>query len=145
MWTFGSFFGAHTMKRPFMLAQVALKAYAAAFAVLLFYPPPIILPFTLYNVAASAVIIGILLALLYIAKGLSKGKAWAQIGAAIVFIGFAVVTVPTFLQALADKGRDTDFWIQLWSLTMSSLGLIGLIVQRPRRAAKTSRHVRGET
>ena len=118
------------MIKPFMLAQVALKSYAVAFILLLLMPPPLIVPFTVFNVAVSTIIIGVVIGLLTISKGLSKHRVWAHILAYIAFIGIAAITTLVFIRSIEDKNYDGHFWIQLWLLTMSTLGLVSLLCEQ---------------
>jgi energy-converting hydrogenase Eha subunit E len=118
------------MIKPFMLAQVALKSYAVAFILLLLMPPPLIVPFTVFNVAVSTIIIGVVIGLLTISKGLSKHRVWAHILAYITFIGIAAITTLVFIRSIEDKKYDGHFWIQLWLLTMSTLGLVSLLCEQ---------------
>lgn len=59
------------MIKSFTLAQVALKSYAVAFILLLLMPPPLIVPFTVFNVAVSTIIIGVVSLL---CEQLNKGE-----------------------------------------------------------------------
>ena len=115
------------MRQPFLLAQVALKAYAAAFIVLILIPPPLIIPFTLFNIMVSAIAISIVVALHKVSKGLSSHKTWAQVVAYIVFIGFAGMTFPFFMDSITATNYSGYFWIQLWLLAMSALGVVSLL------------------
>lgn len=115
------------MTKPFMLAHVALKSYMVAFVLLLLIPPPLIIPFKAFNLVVSTIIIGIAIGLLTISKGLSKHKIWAHIFAYIVFISIAAITTLVFIRSIEDKKYDAQFWIQLWLLSMSFLGLVSLL------------------
>ena len=119
------------MIKPFMLAQVA-------FILLLLMPPPLIVPFTVFNVAVSTIIIGVVIGLLTISMGLSKHRVWAHILAYIAFIGIAAITTLMFIRSIEDKNYDMNFWIQLWLLTMSTLGLVSLLCEQLKKGKKTN-------
>ena len=137
-------------KRPFILAQVALKAYAVVFA--------LVLGLALLAVSDSssgvaldsqvvvtvALLIAIVVGLLCVAKGLDKGKPWAQVLAFIVFIGLAVVTVPILRMAIKDEDLPEIIWSQLWIVILLCLGVFSLIVQRPQKTRDTESVDAGE-
>jgi len=124
----------NTMKRPFMLAQVALKAYAAVFVLFI-----ILLLFALLKSSSSTLsigmfffavaFVGIIAGLLYVSKALSKGEFWAQVCAYIIFIGSGVLAVPLLIVCVADKEPTDDFWDipALWTTIMLCIGIISLI------------------
>lgn len=133
------------MKRPFMLAQVALKAYAAVFVLI-----DILIIIALLNsslsiqsigmVCFAASFVGIIAGLLYVSKALSKGKLWAQVCAYIIFIGFGVLAVPLLIVCVAYKEPTDDFWDipalwpALWATIVLCIGIISLIFQKPKKA-----------
>ena len=133
------------MKRPFMLAQVALKAYAGVFVLFI-----ILLLFALLKSSLSiesigmfcfaAAFVGIIAGLLYVSKALSKGKIWAQVCAYIIFIGSGVLAVPLLIVCIADKEPSEDIWDipalwpALWATIMLCIGIISLIFQKPKKA-----------
>ena len=132
------------MKRPFMLAQFALKAYAAVLVLFI-----ILFLFALLKSSLSiqsigmfffiASFVGIIIGLLYVSKALSKGKLWAQVCAYIIFIGFGVLTGPLLIVCVAYKEPDDDFWDipvlwpALWATIMLCIGIISLIFQKPKK------------
>lgn len=113
-----------------MLAQVALKAYAAAFVLLILWPPPLVVPFTLYNIVVSTIVVGLVAVLLSISRGLSKHRAWARIAACLIFFGFGAPTGSLLIRSISGAAYGRIFWIQLWLLVVSILGLTGLLIQR---------------
>ena len=129
------------MKRPFMLAQVALKAYAGVFVLFI-----ILLFFALLKSSSStlsigmlcfaAAFVGIIAGLLHVSKALSKGKLWAQVCAYIIFIGSGILAVPLLIVCIADKEPAEDFWDipALWATIMLCIGIFSLIFQKPKKA-----------
>ncbi len=122
----------HNMRKPFMLAQIVLKAYAFALLLLLVVPAL----FELWGrldpkIPKSVLIIGIaipLLVLLFaISRCLSMDQVWAKVSADTVFIISAAVTIPMFTQSETGKYCGEYFWIPLWLIIMSGLGLVSLI------------------
>jgi len=124
------------MKRPFILAQVALKAYAVVFVllVLLLLTPTATAPLNSFAVAVIVVFIGIVIGLLSIVRGLSKGRLWAQISAYVIFIGLTIITVPVLSLSIGDGNILPEFvWPQIWVVTLLCLGVFSLIFQKPNR------------
>jgi hypothetical protein len=120
----------HNMKKPFMLAQIVLKAYA--FALLLLLVVPELFDFRLHaNIPKSALIIGIVIALFVllfaISRCLSMHQVWAKVSAYTVFLISAAITIPMFTQSKTGKYCGEYFWIPLWLIIMSGLGLVSLI------------------
>ena len=138
---YNKMFGGGTMHKPLMLAQVALKAYAVAFILLLLMPPPLIIPFKWFNITVSAIVLGIVIALLCISRGLSNRKAWARVLSYCVFIGFTAIALPMFIRSIQGRNYGAYFWIQLWVLTMSILGLISLVFEQLTKGYKTEHAV----
>jgi len=132
------------MKRPFMLAQVALKAYAAVFVLLiiLFLFALLKSSFSIQSIGMvcfATAFVGIIADLLYVSKALSKGKLWAQVCAYIIFIGSGVLAVPLLIACVAYKEPDDDFWDipvlwpALWATIMLCIGIFSLIFQKPKK------------
>lgn len=138
---YNKMFGGDTMHKPLMLAQVALKASAVAFILLLLMPPPLIIPLTWFNVTVSAIVLGIVIALLCVSRGLSNRKTWARVLSYCVFIGFTAIALPMFIRSIQGRNYGGYFWVQLWVLTMSILGLISLVFEKLTKGYKTEHAV----
>jgi hypothetical protein len=121
------------MKRPFTLAQVALKAYAVVFVLIL-----LLLFLGLCNPLSSMQSIGmaiyiaplvcIIVALMFVAKGLSKGKLWAQICAAIIFIGISIIAVPMLILSMDDKYLLESIWPWLWVVILGETNQVSRMI-----------------
>ncbi len=124
------------MKRPFLLAQVALKAYAIAFAFLSLISLPILLTPSIVNIAFVLLLVGTIVGLLSISKGLSEAKIWAQTLAYVVFVGFAALTIPALKSSISDETLPEFVWPQIWTIIMLCIGIIGLLTQKPEKQKK---------
>jgi hypothetical protein len=135
------------MKRPFMLAQVALKAYAVVFLliviqILLIIPNPSSSTQSKATFVFAASLVCIIVVLLYVSKALSKDKLWAQVCAYIIFIGFGVLAVPILIVSVTDKEPIDDLWdiwtelwaVVMWFTIMLCIGIISLIFQKSKKA-----------
>lgn len=119
------------MKRPFLLARVALKAYGVALALLLLVSLPTLLSPSVVTIAFVLLLAVMIIGLLLIAKGLSEGKTWAQALAYAVFIGFAALTIPALKSSMSDKKLPEFIWPQIWTIIMLCTGIISLVAQKP--------------
>ena len=111
-------------KTPFMLAQVVLKTYAVLLALTLLLPLRLILIDVIWVLIKT----GFVIALLKASKDLSVGRIWARIVSYIVFVGSAGLSIPMFMQPTYGKDSSLYFWIPLWLITLSGLGLVSLLI-----------------
>ena len=120
-------------RRPFLLAQVALKAYAVLLALVAILLTPMLATPSLSNAIFFALLLGAMAGLFLTAEGLSKARAWARIVAYLIFIGFAALTLPILKTSLAEKELPEFIWPQIWTLIMLGIGIMSLLLQKPRK------------
>ena len=126
------------MRKPFILAQVALKAYAVVFSLMLLLLLLVVSdPSSSTQSIGMAIcivsLIGIIVGLMIVAKGLSKGKLWAQVWAAIIFVGLSVIAVPVLKFSIVDNALLENTWPWLWVVILLCLGVFSLVFQRTKK------------
>lgn len=131
-------------KKPFMLARVALKAYAVVLTLMLLLGSYALLrsrePMPIEVYALALILVTMIVGLFLVSRGLAKAKVWAQIAACVAFVGLAVLTVPILKSSVERENLPEVLWPQIWTVIMLCLGITSLLAQRPHREPPEQPH-----